>query len=151
MGPRYQWDKERARALLAEGKSDLATAEAVGCSVATLRSWKAREGLTKKRGEPSNTEQINALAKDARSQGLTYGELVARQSLPTVEVPPDVNKVSAPKAPPPIMEEQPVDLHLVLNDEEIYLRAGSTGRALALLSYLSTIIQSEGAAVHVER
>lgn len=101
MGPRYQWDKERARALLAEGKSDLATAEAVGCSVATLRSWKAREGLTKKRGEPSNTEQINAMAREARSQGLTYGELVARQSLPTVDVPQDLNKAPEPEAPPP--------------------------------------------------
>lgn len=101
MGPRYQWDKERARALLAEGKSDLATAEAVGCPVATLRSWKAREGLTKKREAPSNTEQINAMAREARSQGLTYGELVARQSLPTVDVPKDLNKVLEPEAPPP--------------------------------------------------
>lgn len=151
MGPRYQWDKERARALLAEGKSDLATAEAVGCPVATLRSWKAREGLTKKRGEPSNTEQINAMAREARSQGLTYGELVARQSLPTVDVPKDLNKVLEPEAPPPSVEDRTIDLHLVVNEEEIYLRAGSAKRALALLTYLTTIIQSEGAAVHVER
>lgn len=150
MGPRYQWDKERARALLAEGKSDLATAEAVGCSVATLRSWKAREGLTKKRGEPSNTEQINAMAKEARSQGLTYGEFVARQSPPTGDAPQDLNKVSEPEAPPSV-EERSIDLHLVVNEEEIYLRAESAGRALALLAYLTTIIQSEGAAVHAER
>lgn len=38
-----------------------------------------------------------------------------------------------------------------MNEEEIYLRAGSAARALELLSYLTTIIQSEGAAVHGER
>ncbi len=59
---------------------------------------------------------------------------------------PDEQKVSPPKTPPPIVK--PVDLHFVLNDEEIYLHAGSPDRALELLSHLTTIIQREGTADH---
>ena len=47
-----KWDTERAQALIAEGgRSDLEIAEAVGCNVKTLQSWKYRNGLTKAKRE----------------------------------------------------------------------------------------------------
>ena len=143
----YAWDKNRARELLAEGKSDIDVADSVGCALTTLRSWKSREGLTKTRSGPSNKDQINALAKEARDKGLSYGELVAQKKESADVASSDAKKVSVSETPP---DTGPIDLHFVLNDEEIYLRAGSTRRAQALLAYLSAVIRSEGAAVHAE-
>lgn len=45
------WDRERARQLLEEGKTDLEAADAVGCTLTAFRSWKYRTGLAKAKRE----------------------------------------------------------------------------------------------------
>ena len=46
------WDTNRARQLLADGdKTDLEIAEMLGITIATLRSWKQRQGLTRARSK----------------------------------------------------------------------------------------------------
>ena len=57
------WDETRARALLAEGKSDLEVAEMVGATVGALRSWKSKNGLTQKRSAPAKSETVKAAAE----------------------------------------------------------------------------------------
>ena len=64
------------------------------------------------------------------------------------EFKPDITPQEPVIVPPHPTTVEPVDLHLVLNEEEIYLHAESPDRALELLSYLTTIIQREGAADH---
>lgn len=72
---RVTWDERRARALLAEGKSDIETADMVGIAVSTLRSWKQRNGLTRKRAP--------ATAEEATTQPvITPAETTPRESAP---------------------------------------------------------------------
>lgn len=56
------WDETRARALLAEGKTDLEVAEMVGTTLSTLRAWKSRNGLTQKRGAKPKDETAKPTA-----------------------------------------------------------------------------------------
>lgn len=116
-----------AKQLWAEGKTDVQVAKEVGASVATLRAYKRRLGLTVPRTKKA-------------SKTTEFEQLPAETA---VDLPKPV--ISS------IVEEQPIDLHFVLNEEEIYLHARSAGCALELLAYLTTIIQSEGAAVHGKR
>lgn len=66
MPARADWDRERARRMLEEGKTDLEVADAVGCPLTTLRSWKHRAGLTKVKQGDGETP----LAKAAPAEGL---------------------------------------------------------------------------------
>lgn len=59
------WDTNRARQLLADGdKTDLEIAEMLGITIATLRSWKQRQGLTRARSK----ETAAAVAEDKEPQ-----------------------------------------------------------------------------------
>lgn len=57
------WDETRARALLAEGRSDMEVAEMVGATIGALRSWKNRNGLTQKRKAPVKSETVKPAAE----------------------------------------------------------------------------------------
>lgn len=56
------WDETRARALLAEGKTDLEVAEMVGVTLGALRAWKGRNGLTQKRTAPAKDKTVKPAA-----------------------------------------------------------------------------------------
>lgn len=56
------WDEARARALLAEGKTDLEVAEMVGATLGALRAWKGRNGLTQKRSPKAKGEAAKPAA-----------------------------------------------------------------------------------------
>lgn len=156
-----EWDTERARRLLEEGHTNAEVAEMVGISVVTLTRWKSKEGLTsqkkrtprvkgdKVREEHYTTEEVVKMATEARSRGLSYGQLVAeRENRVAVSVP---QALSAAKAVTPAQAQEmerevftptddAVELHFVLNDEEVYLRAATCARAAKLVEWITTVL-----------
>lgn len=152
------WDTERAKHLLTEeGRSNEEVAEMVGVSTSALVAWKRKEGLTvprrprrasshtagDKQSEHYTTEEVKAVANEARSRGLTYGELVAgKENRVEVNVPRGVTPCRAQELEREVFppEDDAVDLHFVLNDEEVYLRAASGTRAVKLLETMAQIL-----------
>lgn len=74
--PKMNWDNQRARQLLEEGMDDLAVAEAVGCSLPALRSWKHRNGLTKlpipEEGSPKTANVATATDERPTPVGISF-------------------------------------------------------------------------------
>lgn len=160
-----EWDTERARRLPEEGHTNAEVAEMVGISVVTLARWKSKEGLTTKKKMPPRvkgdkvqeehytTAEVVKMATEARSRGLSYGQLVAeRENRVAVSVP---QALSAAKAVTPAQaqemerevftptDDDAVELHFVLNDEEVYLRAATGARAAKLLKWIDTVLTRE--------
>ena len=80
------WDTNRARQLLADGdKTDLEIAEMLGITIATLRSWKQRQGLTRARSK----EAAAATAAEATAPA-------AEATAPAAEAAPQPDKKKTP-------------------------------------------------------
>lgn len=165
------WDTERAKRLLEEGHTNAEVAEMVGVTLHTIACFKSEAGLVvprkkkqskKDTEERYTTEEVAKMATEARSKGLTYGELVAsRESRVEVEIPDhltacanrSVEKAAVTPAQAQELEREvfeedssaEVNLHFVLNDEEVYLRASSANRAAEILKNLAWIVDQGGA------
>lgn len=116
------WDETRARALLAEGKTDLEVAEMVGATLGALRAWKGRNGLTQKRTAPAKD-------KPAKPAAVTPPKAPTLLGLP-VEVSFSYDgctvSLTAPDMPRAVWGSQ--YLHQILADiEAVGERAGARG------------------------
>lgn len=68
MPVKSDWDRERARQLLEEGKTDLEVADAVGCTLTAFRSWKYRAGLAKAKREGALPEIKDMTAETTKAK-----------------------------------------------------------------------------------
>lgn len=154
------WDTERAKSLFAEGYKNEEVAEMVGVSVPTIKNWKREAGLVVprsarlkgdkvERSERYTTEEVKAVAQEARSKGLTYGELVAgKENRVEVKAPMGVTPCRAQELEREVFteaEQKEVDLCFTLNgEEEINLRAASNERAVILLETMAQLLSMKG-------
>jgi hypothetical protein len=90
---RKAWDEERARGLLAEGKTNFEVAEMVGISVATLSAWKKREGLTQTRSR--KRPSLPGTAEETRAKTETVVSLVkapaSTPNIPARKIPVEIS------------------------------------------------------------
>ena len=121
MSKQADWDKERARILMAEGKKDLEIADAVGCSLSAFRSWKQREGLVKKREEKRPAD-----APPAAGTGVGDDGRVGLEPAPTDQI-------------APVGRGIPVGLSLCLGGCAVTIEAPDLVRAVRVLELLQKI------------
>ena len=131
MPERISWDRERARALIAEGKKDLEIADMVGCSLPAFRSWKQREGLAKKRREQGSADETPATGTGAHADGdgTTRTGVAAHHAgepAPTDQLAPVGHGI-------------PVGLSLCLGGCAVTVEAPDLGRAIQLLELLRNL------------
>ena len=134
------WDRERARALIAEGKKDPEIADMVGCSLPAFRSWKQREGLAKKRREQGSADETPATGMGAHADGdgTTRTGVAARHAGE-----PLAGRAGLEPAPPdqlaPVGHGIPVGLSLCLGGCAVTVEAPDLGCAIQLLELLRNL------------
>lgn len=87
------WDRERARQLLEEGKTDLEAADAVDCTLTAFRSWKYRAGLAKakREGTPPAGKDTPAEAPEVKKVRIPVGISICLFSCDVSVEAPDID------------------------------------------------------------
>ena len=75
--PRVRLDKDAARRLYLNGKSDIQIALALGCSDRTIQNWRQKNKLRKNTAEHAPISKLAADAVAARRAGVNYGQYKA--------------------------------------------------------------------------
>lgn len=104
MPRRSTFDKDRARALYAEGKTDVEIADMIGATASAVKAWRRREGLYTPRPNsdgtrPEVTVEIPEGLQPAAKRGVLDG------FTPVPLAPPTQDRV--PEAPPPAQDRVP--------------------------------------------
>lgn len=156
MPRRSTFDKDRARALYAEGKTDVEIADMIGATAAAVKTWRRREGLYTPRPNSDGTrpevtveipEGLQPAAKRGVQDGFTPVPLAPPTQDRVPEAAPPADQEPTPDespAPSEKVAEEPLTVEIRFRGCFIHLDAASLEQVAAagkLLAGVSAVLE----------